>query len=262
MLHGTAKALNKIKFGKFEIAYQRRHCPDNEGPDSPSIFLHHGLAQSSWHWWEADWCDAWTRRQVLAVDMLGHGSSDRPYSRESYAIEDRAAAVIAIADKYQVERFDFFGFSLGGRVGFELTAEYPDRINRLIVGGMHGLDPAVDRRNLERRIAVLRSNKWRLVERAVGAHRIDGTANAPHGLALSTEAVLDWRGATDRLPEVQTPTLIYCGSLDSLLPFARETADLMPNCQFVEIPGTNHAASFYTSEAAKNVVRTFLQQTD
>ncbi len=229
---------------------------ENSGP--PAVILHHGLAQWGDDWANAGWPGVLGSRQVFALDALGHGRSDRPSDRVAYSVEKRAEAVLQIADAERLGSFAFFGFSMGGRVGVELAASHPSRVERLIVGGMHGLKPSIDRRNLERRIAVLRSAKWRLVERAVGAKPADGRNNDSEPLALSTEAVLDWHGADDRLPELTAPTLIFCGVQDSLLDFARQTAGLMPNSTFAELPSTGHAASFYSSDRAKKLVQDFL----
>ncbi len=224
----------------------------------PPVFVHHGLAQWSDDWAKAGWAEFLGRRKVIAIDALGHGRSDRPNMRAAYSVEKRSEAVIRIADAENIDRFAFFGFSMGGRVGIELAVSEPSRVEKLIVGGMHGLCPSIDKRNLDRRIAVLRSNKWRLVERAVGAKPADGRNNDPETLALSTEAVLDWRGAEDRLPALDVPTLVYCGAQDTLLEYAQNTANLIPDCTFEELPSTTHAASFYTSTQARGAVQSFL----
>ncbi len=243
-----------------KVYFHQVRCADDPDPTLPPVILHHGLAQRGFDWEEAGWCSAFGNRSVYFIDALGHGRSDRPRSRQAYSIEKRADAVLQVADVFRLDKFVFFGFSMGGRVGFELALSEPSRVACLIVGGMHGLKPSIDRRNLERRISVLRSSKWRLVERAVGAHRREQDFNTPEALALSTEAVLDWRGADDRLPELKVPTLLYCGEQDSLLEYARKTADLIPGCEFAELPSTGHAASFYSSERARELVHQFLNE--
>jgi pimeloyl-ACP methyl ester carboxylesterase len=238
--------------------YSRLDSADARETGAIPIILHHGMAQWGEDWAKAGWLDAFGNRAVYALDALGHGRSDRPTDRAAYSMENRAATVLKLADTERIDRFVFFGFSMGGRVGFELTASSSSRVERLVVGGMHGLEPAIDRQNLERRIAVLRSDKWRMVERAVGARAGDGRNNDQGALALSTEAVLDWRGAESRLPGFNLPVLVYCGQQDSILEYAKSTADLLSNCTFTELRGIGHAASFYTSEAARRHVQTFL----
>lgn len=230
---------------------------DSSGTKLPLI-LHHGLAQWGEDWAKAGWLDLFEDRKVIVIDALGHGRSDRPSTRSAYSVEKRAEAMIQVTDQEGIDEFVVFGFSMGGRAAVELAVSGPDRVRGLIVGGMHGLKPSIDQRNLERRINVLRSNKWSLVERAVGARPEDGRNNDPEALALSTEAVLDWRGAEDRMSKLDVPSLVYCGTQDSLLEYAKRTAELIPECDFIELPSTTHAKSFYSSDEAKSAVRTFL----
>jgi pimeloyl-ACP methyl ester carboxylesterase len=231
------------------------------GPDAPAVILHHGLTQWAEDWRSAGWLGVFRGMQVMVFDALGHGWSSRPREIEGYRVEQRAETVLALADAVGFERFTFFGFSMGGRVGFELAAKAPHRLDALVVGGMHGLRADVDRVNLERRAAALRSAKWRMVERAVGVRDEDGRNNEQEPLALSTEAVLEWPGAEAALPGVKAPVLMFCGQGDSLLEYARRTAALMPHCRLVELPGTGHAASFYTSAEAKRAVEEFVRGT-
>ena len=240
------------------IFYSRIDNDRSSEISATPIILHHGMAQWGEDWAKAGWPNAFGNRPVYALDALGHGRSDRPADRAAYSMENRAATVLKLADAERIDRFVFFGFSMGGRVGFELTASSPSRVERLIVGGMHGLEPAIDRRNLERRVAVLRSDKWRMVERAVGARAGDGRNNEQDALARSTEAVLDWHGAESRMPGFDLPVLLYCGQQDSILEYAKTTASLLPHCTFTELPGTGHAASFYSSEEARRQVHAFL----
>jgi pimeloyl-ACP methyl ester carboxylesterase len=246
---------NRIFYSRLDEAEKRS---DNDASGATPIVLQHGLAQWSDDWVRAGWIDAFGDRPVYAIDALGHGRSDRPAEREAYSVEARAEAVLKLADAAQLNRFIFFGFSMGGRVGFELAVSQPSMVERLIVGGMHALKPSIDGHNLERRVSVLRSSKWRLVERAVGARPDDGRNNDSTALALSTEAVLDWEGAESRLPDLKLPVLLYFGAQDSLLEYAERTAELIPGCSFVNLPSTTHAASFYSSDSARQHVQDFL----
>jgi pimeloyl-ACP methyl ester carboxylesterase len=219
------------------------------------------MAQWAEDWVRGGWMDGvFDGMRVLVFDALGHGRSSKPVEKSAYAIERRAETVISLADEAGLKQFTFFGFSMGGRVGFELAVRSPERLTALVVGGMHGLEPVIDRRNLERRIAVLRSHRWRMVERAVGVRRDDGRNNEQEALALSTEAILDWAGVEAEMPGIKTPNLIYCGESDSILEYAIKSAELVHGSQFVSLPGETHAVSFYSSETARNAVRKFLRE--
>jgi pimeloyl-ACP methyl ester carboxylesterase len=245
-----------LKHNGWKIHYEV--CGDDD-PRAPAVILHHGLTQWGEDWRSAGWLNLFRGMRTLVFDALGHGRSGRPREIEGYRVERRAETVLALADAAGFGRFAFFGFSMGGRVGFELAARAQERLDRLVVGGMHGLRADVDRRNLERRAAVLRSAKWRMVERAVGVRDEDGRNNEQEPLALSTEAVLEWPGAEAALPGLKAPVLMFCGQSDSLLEYAKRTAALIPGCRLVELSGTGHAASFYTSAEAKRVVRKFVR---
>jgi lipase len=108
------------------------------GPDADSaadervVFLHgvtgHGghvrlLAED----WLAD-----GRRQVLAPDLLGHGSSSY---EPPWSIDDHLAAIVATVG---TEPADWIGHSFGGRLAFELAARQPGMVRRLVL-----LDPAI-----------------------------------------------------------------------------------------------------------------------
>lgn len=228
------------------------------GSGAPAVVMHHGMAQWGEDWKSAGWLDVFSGMQTLVFDAIGHGRSSKPGELDPYLVERRADTVLALADAAGFDKFTFFGFSMGGRVGFELASKAPGRLDSLIVGGMHGLRGNIDRRNLERRIAVLRSPRWRMVERAIGARQDDGRGNEAQALALSTEASLEWNGVEADLPGIAVQTLIFCGQRDSLLEYARRTAALVPRSTFVELPAASHAASFYTSQEAKEAVRKFL----
>jgi pimeloyl-ACP methyl ester carboxylesterase len=60
------------------------------------------------------------------------------------------------------------------------------------------------------------------------------------------------------LPGFEMPVLLYCGQQDSILEFAKSTAALLPSHIFAELPGIGHAASFYSSEEARQQVQAFL----
>jgi pimeloyl-ACP methyl ester carboxylesterase len=71
------------------------------------------------------------RRQVVAVDLYGHGRTaltDRPIDPLAMA-DDLAAVVRALG----FEKVDVLGLSLGGMVAFRLAAQHPDAVKRLVL---------------------------------------------------------------------------------------------------------------------------------
>jgi pimeloyl-ACP methyl ester carboxylesterase len=47
------------------------------------------------------------------------------------------ADVVAVIDAVGVERAYFWGYSMGGYIGFGMAKHAPQRINALVIGGQH-----------------------------------------------------------------------------------------------------------------------------
>jgi lipase len=75
-------------------------------------------------------------RSVLAVDLRGHGSSERlpPWNTDTHV-----ADLFETLDAHGVERVTWVGHSLGGRLTAAAAARGPERAERLVL-----LDPALE----------------------------------------------------------------------------------------------------------------------
>ncbi|MFD8206765.1 alpha/beta fold hydrolase [Streptomyces sp. NPDC059695] len=71
-------------------------------------------------------------RQVLFVDLPGHGISDRP-ADFGYSLEDHADALAAALDAARVREGVIAGHSMGGAVAVVLAHRRPDLVGRLVV---------------------------------------------------------------------------------------------------------------------------------
>ena len=85
-------------------------------PGRPTVVLVHGGAAHS-GWWDHIGPHLLAERRVMALDLSGHGDSDR---RETYALETWADEVLAVARAESDARPIVFGHSMGGFVA--LTA--------------------------------------------------------------------------------------------------------------------------------------------
>src|SRR4051794_10685846 len=109
----------------------------------PAVVLVHGFATSCARTWgETGWLDllADSGRQVIGIDLLGHGQAPKPHDPEAYShMED------LVLEAFPEEPVDAVGFSLGARTLLALASAHPERFNRLIVAGvganLFGRDP-------------------------------------------------------------------------------------------------------------------------
>jgi pimeloyl-ACP methyl ester carboxylesterase len=108
------------------------------GPvDAPVIVLLHGLASDSETWDRAIAPLAETGLRVIAVDLLGHGQSDKP--NRTYLLDDFADSLRAFLDQIGVKAATIAGHSLGGAVASYFGGRHPRYVERLVLVAAGGL---------------------------------------------------------------------------------------------------------------------------
>ena len=93
---------------------------------------------------------------IIAMDLRGRGQSDKP--SRGYALDYHLKDINCLLDDLGLERAVIMGHSLGAFIGLAFSADYPERVDRLILvdgGGdlspeqmekvFAGIKPALDR---------------------------------------------------------------------------------------------------------------------
>jgi pimeloyl-ACP methyl ester carboxylesterase len=80
--------------------------------------------------------------QVITLDPLGHGASDRPRQMWRYSIPEFAKQVIALLDHLELDQAVVGGTSLGANMSLEVAASAPDRLRGMVIE-MPVLDHAI-----------------------------------------------------------------------------------------------------------------------
>ena len=108
------------------------------------LILLHGFAQSSASWNATASELAATGRPVYALDLVGHGGSERPANPRAYALDAQGEALLAfarvIADAEGV-RPAVLGYSMGGRVTLAALHSDPRAFSAVILEAA-GFGPA------------------------------------------------------------------------------------------------------------------------
>ena len=104
--------------------------------DGPTIILLHGGGGSRQDWHEVGYVDgAKDSFRVIAVDIRGHGESDKPIDQASYTTDKLVHDILAVADSCRAKTFVLWGFSYGGNISRYLAAQ-SDRVAGSIIMGI------------------------------------------------------------------------------------------------------------------------------
>lgn len=97
--------------------------------DAPPLVLVHGWACSVWMFHENIHALAESGFRVFAVDLKGHGLSDKPAAASEYTLESMRAHLIEILDALGLNCVGFVGHSMGAALAAHVAAAVPERVS-------------------------------------------------------------------------------------------------------------------------------------
>lgn len=119
-----------------QMAYRRW-----SGEGDPVVLVH-GVGDSMRTWGELPVALASAGRAVIAVDLLGHGQSDR--GNGDLSLGGQANALRDLFDHLQVTRAHMVGHSLGGGVCLQFAYQYSERVSSMTLIDSGGLGREVN----------------------------------------------------------------------------------------------------------------------
>ncbi len=201
---------------------------------------------------------------------------------ENYQIDDATEQYGQILDEIPTPA-DVLGISMGGLIGQELAARYPELVDRLVIA-VSGYRVADGGRSIvsrwqqyaaRHRWVRLRSelsrelyslSDWRRYSapstiQTVGRLCLPRPA-VPSDVTRSLAAINRYDAET-RLADIESSTLVVGGSDDPFFPESvlRETADRIPDAKAVPIDGTKHGAFDERKRQFDTRVKAFLSET-
>jgi pimeloyl-ACP methyl ester carboxylesterase len=228
--------------------------------DGPPLVLQHGSASSIDAWYQ-NGCVASLQAhyQLILIDARGHGASDKPHDAASYALPLRVGDVVAVLDDLGIQRTHYWGYSMGGWIGFGMAKHAASRVQSLILGGAHpfaenaevfhgvdGTDPDAFIAAMEEYVGVrvtLEIRDWIL------GNDLQALAAAMHDRDSLEEIV----------STISMPCFLYAGADDPRRPKVESCAKDMPDAAFVSIPDFNHAQAYMRSDLVLPGVVNFLR---
>jgi pimeloyl-ACP methyl ester carboxylesterase len=229
----------------------------------PPLVLHHGTVGNGENWKHFGYVDVLKGdRQLILVDARGHGKSDKPHDSSAYDLSLCVRDVTTVLDDLGISRTDYFGYSLGGWVGFGLAKYSPERIRSLILAGAH---PYAESMQLWRdRMPQEPAAFMAAMEKIYGSHmmpavRADLAANDLKALLLMTR---DRTSLADILPTMTMPCLLFDGETDPRMPRVQECAQNLARGTFFSMPGCDHVGTLARSDLALPHVMRFLAEVE
>jgi pimeloyl-ACP methyl ester carboxylesterase len=245
------------------------HYIEHNPKGSPTLVLIHGLTANA-HAFDGLIAHGLTKHfHLISPDLRGRGLSSKPAFR--YTLEDHAQDILGLLDHLNIGKALLGGHSYGGLLSVYLAANYPDRVEKLIIldaaAEMNPNAPAMLGPTLSRLDKTFPSYESYLAEmkaspqntfwdknmetyyRADANTREDGTVNPYPNLANIVEVAMGvaqqpW---IQTFEEVKQPALLVNGlddyTMDApLLPDfkAKETVALMQDCKYVAVDGNHH----------------------
>jgi haloacetate dehalogenase len=117
------------------------------GGTGPPLLMLHGFPETHLMW-RALAPELAADFTVVCADLRGYGASGTPASTRDhgpYAKRAMAADVVMLMERLGFDRFSVVGHDRGGRVGYRLALDHPERIDRLAVLDVVPTAEALDR---------------------------------------------------------------------------------------------------------------------
>jgi len=233
-------------------------------PGIAPVVCYHGFTGSLDEMYDFGYVEALSAdRRLILIDARGHGASDAPHAPEAHHVEALAGDVLAVMDAEGLARPHFFGYSMGGRVGFGLARVAPERLLSLVIGGITPF--AADPAKIDRRVATWRKG-LAAIEPAMA--RGYGAAWTPamreRFLANDLEAMVAFLAGLktfdceDVLPAMIMPCLLYAGENDTVFyDDMRCCASRVPGARWISLPDLSHLEVYVRSDLIVPHLRAF-----
>jgi len=242
------------------------------GHGSP-VLLVHGLG-SSCQDWEYQIPALAAHHRVIAVDVRGHGRSDKP--RERYSIPGFSADIEALLDHLHLGPVHLVGLSMGGMIGFQVAVDQPHLLKSLTIVNSA---PEVkiksfdDFKQFAKRWLLARLFSMETIGKGLGKnlfpkpeqtelrHKIARrwAQNDKRAYLASFSAIVGW-GVQEKLSRISCPTLIVTADRDyTPVELKRSYAALIKGARVEVIEDSRHATPLDQPKVFNQLLLAFIE---
>ena len=237
----------------------------------PVLLLHHGYTASRVNWMPV----AQRLKQhfhIVVMECRGSGASE--HTADGYSLEQYSEDVLGLMDKLALSRVSFAGHSMGGGIGYLLALNHPTRLDNLILMApipAAGIGDIPDAIRAERIAERQRGDHQALLERYQAMRfrpdvetdawfndRVKHILSVSDGHFVQSAESMQALNVENRLSELNTPTLMLAGAVDSLLPANLNDFLRLPNATLEVISRAGHEVAIHEPDRVSEVITEFM----
>ena len=253
------------------------------GSGAPLVLIH-GIGEFLEVWW-LNVLPLSEHYRVYAIDLPGHGLSDKP--KIDYNLAFATDVVSGFEQAMGIDRASLIGHSLGGLIAMSVAVSYPEQVGKLVLVDSAGFN---DRVPLLYRLCCLPLVGELIVEPTVKAGIRHGMKRAFYNPDLVSDEMVEkdyqfmkmpgakqallniirhgvsFRGPSpeiiflDKLSLIKSPTLLIHGAQDKVIPlqYARKARRLIPRARLKIIEECGHCPYIEKTPEFNKTVINFL----
>jgi len=220
----------------------------------PPLILHHGLTNNHRGWRTYGYVDALKADyRLILIDARGHGDSEKPHDAEAYSPKAMTGDVVAVLDAVNEDQAHFWGYSMGGHIGFHLSQHYPTRFDSFILGGYSPYPPSeAEKQNMNKVTMALQIGAEEGAEaflafwetetgQAFSSERRQRFLNNDfRALYVLRQKLLTWPLTAHRVSQITVPCLLFAGDKDPCHDGVKMAASQISNARFISFAGLTH----------------------
>lgn len=254
-----------------------------EGEGFPIVLLH-GTA-SSLHTWDAWTTELTKTHKVIRMDLPAFGLTGSNNSAD-YAIKSYTNFLHQFLEKVKVDKFHLTGNSLGGNIAWNYAAEYPEKVEKLILVDASGLptnksQPAVFKMAktpvisdlflyvtpkffIKKNMKEVYADDSKITEEIITRYHKMALREG-NRQAFIDRARMDFKlGAKaniEKLKSIKTPTLLLWGAKDNWIPLdnGKRMDSLLQNSKLAVLENSGHVPMEENPKESLAILKNFIE---
>jgi pimeloyl-ACP methyl ester carboxylesterase len=206
-----------------------------QGKGEPVVLIHGWLSSAGINWALPGTSALLARDyQVIALDVRGHGLSDKPAKEKAYGLE-LVEDVVRLLDHLKIKKAHIVGYSMGGIIAAKFMAKHPDRVLSGTLGGMGWLKVG---------------SVGQLGFAQIGNNDRNAKAHAVCGRSLAKLALTE-----EEIKSIRVPVTVLVGDKDDLIQklYVEPLQQVRKDWPVIEIKDANHITCIFKPQFREEI---------